>query len=389
MNYLKRLWFLVTIFLLTLGNTSVGLAQWAGVELPAVTGPYGVGTVVLPMVDSGRPGVYADGSSSEHREFMTQIWYPTDRGVYGPTSTYMDEASAEYMLKEVSIPGVDKNIRFQIKTHGVVGAQIVAGRDRFPVIIFSPGWRTSYFIYQSILEELASHGYIVVGVNSPNSAGIMAFPDGHVRVTPEIEESTDVEDKGIKVQYNQDVADDLKFVAKQLWVLDSDPQLPLAGRIDFGRIGCFGHSFGGAAAVQAGIQSLRFAAAANFDGSLRGEDYKKTISKPMLMVWSEVHPQGDWTMRTIWENLPSRSYQAKVKGSDHMSFSDYMLIVKSIGISESGNPHPIDPTRAIQISRDSLRIFFDVNLKHTNSNQMNRIGREYQEVKLEEKHIGK
>ncbi|MCC5465971.1 alpha/beta hydrolase family protein [Pelosinus baikalensis] len=377
---MKRLWLIVTVFLLTLGNTSVGLAQWAGVELPAVTGPYGVGTVVLPMVDSGRPGVYADGSSSEHREFMTQIWYPTDLGVDGPKSTYMDEASAEYMLKEINMPEIDKNIRFQIKTHGVVGAQVAAGRDRFPVVIFSPGWRTSYFLYQSILEDLASHGYVVVGVNSPNSAGIVAFPDGHVRVTPEIE------DKSVKVQYNQDVADDLKFVAKQLWVLDSNSQLPLNGRIDFGRVGCFGHSFGGAAAVQASIQSIRLAAAANFDGSLRGEDYKKKISKPMMMIWSEVHPQGDLTMRTIWGNLPKGSYQAQVKGTNHMSFSDYMLVVKSIGLSEADdNPNSIDSTRALQISRDTVRSFFDVNLKHADSNQLNRIGREYQEVKLEEK----
>ncbi|GMA98929.1 hypothetical protein PIPA1_17290 [Pelosinus sp. IPA-1] len=63
-----------------------------------------------------------------------------------------------------------------------------------------------------------------------------------------------------------------------------------------------------------------------------------------------------------------------------------MLVVKSIGLSEvDDNPNSTDPTRAIQISRDSVRSFFDVNLKHADSNQMNRIGREYQEVKLEEK----
>lgn len=37
-NFLKRLWFIVIIFFLTLGNTRVGLAQWAGVELSAVAG---------------------------------------------------------------------------------------------------------------------------------------------------------------------------------------------------------------------------------------------------------------------------------------------------------------------------------------------------------------
>jgi hypothetical protein len=82
--FLKRLWLIITVLLLALGNSSIGIAEWAGVELPVVTGPYEVGTVVLPMVDSGRPGVYADGSFSKHREFMTQIWYPANRDLVSP-----------------------------------------------------------------------------------------------------------------------------------------------------------------------------------------------------------------------------------------------------------------------------------------------------------------
>ncbi|GMA98927.1 hypothetical protein [Pelosinus sp. IPA-1] len=380
---MKRLWLMVMVLFLALGNSSVGLAEWAGVELPAVTGPYGVGTVVLPMVDSGRPGVYADGTSSKHREFMTQIWYPANKGVDGPKSTYMDEATAEYMLKGVSIPGVDKNIRFQIKTYGVIGAQAAAGNERFPVLIFSPGWGMNYSVYQSILEDLASHGYIVVGVNSPNSAGITVFPDGHYHVMPTINEK---EEEEYLSNHFQEITDDLRFVVKRLPLIDSNPSLPLAGRIDFGRVGALGHSYGGAAAVEAGIESLWLGAVVNLDGSLWGEDYKKAISKPMMMVCSD---REDVTMQTIWANLPKRSYQVWVKGMDHMSFSDLMLITKAMGQSLATNPNPIDPLRGIQISRDLVRTFFDTNLKHANSNQMDKISREYQEVKIEEKHAGR
>lgn len=358
-------------------NPSVGLTQWGGCSLPAMTGPYGVGTVVLPMVDSGRSGAYADGSTSEYREFMTQIWYPANRGVGGPKNIYLDGSTAKYILKGTSIPELDEIFRFLIKTHAVVGAKMVTDCERFPVLIFSPGWRTSYFIYQSVLEELASHGYIVIGVNSPNSALITSFPDGHFRVTP------DIQDEGVKEKYNQEVVDDLKFVVNQLMALDSNQQLPLIGRIDFRRVGCFGHSFGGAAAVRAGSQSLRVAAIANFDGSLRGQDYKKVISKPMLMVWSELHSQEDMTTEAIWENIFPGSYQMGVKGTDHMSFSDYMLIGQSmLGHSLSGNPDPIDPARAIQITRDCIRTFFDAKLKHANPNEMDKIASGYGEVRL-------
>ncbi|GMA98926.1 hypothetical protein [Pelosinus sp. IPA-1] len=84
MIFLKRLWLIITVLLLALGNSSIGITQWAGVELLAVTGSYAVGTVVLPMVDSGLPSVYADGSFSKHWAFMTQIWYPANRGVVSP-----------------------------------------------------------------------------------------------------------------------------------------------------------------------------------------------------------------------------------------------------------------------------------------------------------------
>jgi len=380
-SFLKRIWFIVAIFLLTLGNSSVGMAQWAGVQLPAVTGSYGVGTVIVPMVDSGRPGVYADGSSSEHREFMTQIWYPANRGVDGLRSIYADEATAEYLLKETNIPGVDKNIRFQIKTHGIIGAQAAAGHERFPVLIFSPGYGTSYFEYQSILEDLASHGYIVVAVNSPNAAGITVFPDGHSHEMPPIDDNKVVE---YLSNHMQEVTDDLKFVVKELPIINNDSNLPLAGRIDFGHVGCFGHSYGGAAAVEATIQSVQLGAAINLHGSLIwAEDYKKAIAKPMMMVKAD---RNDETMQTFWGNLPKESYQVCVMGMEHMSFSDVMLLSKEMGHPLAQAPNPIDPFRGIQITRDLVRTFFDTKLKHVNSNQMNKLGRKYQEVKIEEKH---
>jgi len=346
--------------------------------LPAVTGAYGVGTVVLPMVDPGRPGMYVDGSSSKHREFMTQIWYPANKGVDGPKSTYTDEATAEYWLKAINTPGVDKNIRFQIKTHAVVGAQVVAGHERFPVVIFSPGLGTSYFLYQSILEDVASHGYIVVGVNSPNSA-LTSFPDGHIRV------ASDSEDEVEESKYNQEAADDLTFVVNHLRELDNNSDLPFAGRVDFKRVGCFGHSFGGAASIQTGIQSSQVAAAIDFDGSVWGEAYKRPISKPMMLVGTA---RGDMTLDVVWGNLPKGSYKVAVNDSAHLSFSDYILIARSMGIyqpDQNDNSNPMDATRAIRITRDLVRTFFDTTLKHANPNQINRIGAKYPEVKVEEK----
>lgn len=380
-SFMKRIW-LTSLLLLTLNYGSASAAEQKSYELPALTGNYEVGTVCMPMLDQKRPGVYADGTFSTGREFMTQIWYPSERRAAGPKSVYLDEPTADYLSQFFKASGldIDKDFRFLIKTHAVVNAKAANRPARFPVLIFSPGWNMSYFIYQSILEDLASHGYIVIGVNSPNSAGITVFPDGHSHVTP------DIEDEEIKNKYNQEVADDLTFVADSLPKLDTNAALPLFGRIDFKRVGCFGHSFGGAAAIQACLQSPNIIAAMNFDGSPRGESYIKPVSKPMMMVWSDLHPQADTTMDVIWSSLPKGSYRLTLNGTDHMSFSDYMMVTEFIyGKSVAENPHPIYPERAVQITRDITRTFFDIKLNHTNPQHMNKLAKKYQEIKLDAK----
>lgn len=371
--------FIIGLLFFTLGNAGLGLTEDDGYELPAVTGPYGVGTLVLPMVDERRPGNYADGSHTPGREIMTQIWYPADREIDGPKSNYLDELTAAYVLQ--AYPEL-KNFLSSIKTHAVVGVKVAAGRKDFPVLIFSPGYGLYYSAYQSILEDLASHGYIVIGVNSPNIAGITAFPDGHCHEIPKFS----VDDDGVKQLWQflteqfLEVANDLKFVVDQLCVLDRNKDFPLAGRINFSRVGCFGHSYGGATAIQACIDSPWVAATANFDGALWGEDYTRMIYKPIMLVSSENADHSDWNI--CWNNLTKGSYFIEVDGTLHNNFSDYYLILKAY---YGSNDAEIDPERAVRITRDCVRTFFDCNLKYAHPDRMNKLAQKYQEIMLETK----
>jgi hypothetical protein len=63
-----------------------------------------------------------------------------------------------------------------------------------------------------------------------------------------------------------------------------------------------------------------------------------------------------------------------------------------MGIYQSGDgddPNPMDATRAIQITRDLVRTFFDTNLKQADPKQINKISKKYREVKVEEKQAEK
>ncbi len=362
------------LLVFTLGNAGLGLAENEGYKLPAVTGPYGIGTLVLPMVDERRPGDYADGSHTPGREMMTQIWYPADQGADGPKSIFVDELTANYEAKTSTSL---KNFLLSVKTHAVVGAKVAAGREQFPLLIFSPGLGMYYSAYQTILEDLASCGYIVIGVNSPNIAGITAFPDGHSYLKTDFSRFHS-EEEALKYLGEQlrVVADDLKFVINRLSMLSRNMNFPLAGRINFFRVGCFGHSFGGAVALQACIDSPWIAAATNLDGTLYGDDYKRMIYKPVMFVGSG--PDTTWDI--CWNNLRGGSYLIQVEGSDHRSFSDTYLIVEAC---YNYDITPFEPKRVIQITRDCVKTFFNCHLKYAAPDRMNELAGKYEEIKLE------
>ena len=47
-------------------------------------------------------------------------------------------------------------------------------------MIFSPGFKSHPLFYTAIIEDLASHGFVVVSVCHTYSTGVVVFPDGRV-----------------------------------------------------------------------------------------------------------------------------------------------------------------------------------------------------------------
>lgn len=333
------------------------------VSLPEPTGRYGVGTLALPLVDCSRPGlVDAQGKKHPYREMMIQIWYPANRGVTGKTA-YLDDITAK--LSAQTFPTVAS---LTVKNYAVINAP--AANQRFPVLVFSPGYQNNSQIYQSFLEDIASYGYIVIGINHPAISAWTVFPDGHYYLSPPRED--------IKEPFKQVVAD-FQFVAHQLWQLNLDLSLPIAQRMNLWNIGSFGHSLGGAAAVQAGIDQPQYLASLNLDGAMWGDDYQKPVYKPMILVKSDQYADGSYNWEELWNNM-QRGYKVKVINSEHLSFSDAPLILPELLTKNS-----IAPEKMIQITRDIVRQFFDTYLKGQEANQILNLREKYPEVSIEAK----
>src|SRR5690606_22282696 len=106
-----------------------------------------------------------------------------------------------------------------------------------PVLVYSPGDGYNALFSSSLLEEIASHGYVVVGLDHSYNALLTTLADGQVVIRPE--EGIDESEAGFATRIA-----DVEFVIDQLAQLNSSDAL-LQGSLNLGQMGLIGHSFGG------------------------------------------------------------------------------------------------------------------------------------------------
>jgi alpha-beta hydrolase superfamily lysophospholipase len=70
-------------------------------------------------------------------------------------------------------------LRF-IRSNSYLDAEPVKDDDPYPVVLFSPGNGTNVEFYASIASEIASRGYIVIGINHPHDVAAVELSDGRI-----------------------------------------------------------------------------------------------------------------------------------------------------------------------------------------------------------------
>src|SRR5437660_1405484 len=115
-------------------------------------------------------------------------------------------------------------------------------------------WREHSTDFTTRAEDLASHGYIVVGFDAPYRTSIVVFPDKRIVTRPPAYDPENLQGDQADRLINRLLpmwTSDTKFVVSQLEQMNAaDPSGKFTGRLDMQRLGMFGHSFGGATALQ-------------------------------------------------------------------------------------------------------------------------------------------
>jgi pimeloyl-ACP methyl ester carboxylesterase len=333
-------------------------------QLAAPTGPSAVGRIELSLTDAGRTDPFA--SDGRRREIPVWIWYPTAAGNTGATAPYLPKTWAD-AANGINGPA---SVLFQdynaVRTSAIAGAPLVGKSP--PVVVLMPGLGASVAEYSELAEDLASHGYAVVGINPTGSSQVVGFPDGRiVYATPE----GGVAESNIDAWYASASrvvgvwVDDASFVVS---ALTKTP--PALGALDFSRVAYVGHSLGGNASFEACALDTRCVAAVDLDGTIFSQVRRTGLRVPGLILQAnDKVPCDDAFCQRKKEGFKALTMSGPVRdialdGAEHLNFSDNSVLFMPV-LGPIGQLGSIDGARSVLITRDVVRAFLDQGLRGT------------------------
>ncbi|OBZ09160.1 hypothetical protein [Bacillus sp. FJAT-26390] len=307
---------LVLIYALIAGILPVCLPVFS-FESP--TGTYAVGTVTYHWIDLKREEAYSK-DPEDHRELMVQVWYPSPEGEKGKKNSYVPYLPrfSQEISKQFGVPAFLLQYLHLVKTHATVQSKLSEAAPKYPIVLFSPGMGGTRFQNMFQVEELASHGYIVVGMEHTYLSVATVFPDGK---TTGFRKMNLLDLSSSDKMTSEIIVKDIQFVLDQIEGLNrEDSTGPFKGRLDLDRIGIFGHSLGGAAAAQMLLLDPRVKAGINMDGTFFGEPIPKSgLKKPFMLMNSE-------SFATKTEKQPPQKMLDKYK----LTLEDFNKMTKDI-----------------------------------------------------------
>lgn len=305
------------------------LSIYLQLELPVTTGPYAVGQAVLKWVDTSRPEVLTE-NPNDFREVTAFIWYPAERRTGTKSPYFPGLSSVSKALVESGEVEAWKVLGLQfVRSQNLFDANPAKSDRPFPTLIFSPGNGTNIEFYDSLASEIASHGYIVVGLNHPYDVAAVELSDHKIAQYYKEQDSTEMSAHATFIAERIKVrTEDVLFALNQLENLNSSANSPFAGTLDLKSVAVAGHSLGGITASEACKADSRFRACLNLDGIQRGgpfstEDTATPPEQPFMFLTKESGLPPKWI-----EKFEStlESYWVVIHGASHASFTDGALL---------------------------------------------------------------
>ena len=340
-------------------------------RVPEPSGPYQVGTVTLVLEDASRKELYSQ-DPDEARRFMIQVWYPAAPPDGALPAPWMEDARivAPAIAGWLGLPEFFLDHLELARTSSYAQTPVDRSGAPYPVLIFSHGWGgfRAQNTYQ--VQELASHGYVVVGMEHPYGTAATVFPDGKVvynnpGALPD--DVTDAEYDRAARQLVDQWAGDMTFALDFLEQENSDdPEVFFAGALDLENVGVFGHSTGGGATIQFCGTDERCKAGLTMDAYMTPVSegvLDNGAAQPFLFLFSEQwsKEKNSRLFERFYSHVTQPSRVLTILGTAHFDFSDLPML--SPLAPQLGLKGPLNGARVLRIVNDYSLAFFDQYLK--------------------------
>ncbi len=249
-------------------------------KFPQFTGSYAVGTSSYYWVDESRSELYS-GNSHDKRGLVVHFWYPTQKGAPQKLYPYLSDQqkmTVKENFKDLHIPDFIWTHLVNIESAVIPNAVCSSDKISYPVVVFSHGAGSLPDLYVTYLAELASHGYIIVGINHTYISGGTTVPDGKTIVGKSM---TMPLEKIIEI-----MVADVRFTMNMLENMQKQEE-PFFKKLDLTNIGIFGHSMGGDTALEVCRIDERCKAGIDMDGWSIGVHSLQGFHKPFLFLLGE------------------------------------------------------------------------------------------------------
>jgi hypothetical protein len=384
-------------------------------HFPRPGGPYQIGTLTYHWVDASRHEIFSADPNAQ-RELMAQVWYPARENSSSARAPYVDDASvlSPALARLLHLPGFTFDYWKYVPTHGIPSVPVATDKPSYPVLIFLTGINGFRQNNTFQVQELVSHGYIVVAIDQPYAAAAVVFPDGRQitgwtrdQMQPLINQSLSPAEKAPTVNGQPltngiipYLAQDASFTIDQLIALNkTDPNGILTGRLDLQHLGVFGISLGAIVAGEACHMDSRLKASLMMDAAMPADVVQAGLQQPSMWITRpasfmrlERERSGGWseadiaqtldTMRAVFnKSRPGDGYYVQVPGMFHINFTDapyWSPLLPLLGLIG-----PINAQRGFDIVNAYSLAFFDHNLEGSPAAPLDGLTKRYPEVLFE------
>lgn len=341
-------------------------------SVPVPTGLYPVGTQTFVLTDGSRRELYS--GQDDPRKFMLRVWYPAESDPDTPRAPWMDNAPiyTREIATYLGLPEFFLDHMELVKIPAYLNAKPEPFSEGYPVIIFSHGWNGYAAQNTGQALELASRGFVVVGIQHTYGAVVTVFPDGKIannnpnalpKSAPEA--AYDQAARKLAEQWAGDISFTLEFLEEE----SSDSTSPISSTIDLNSIGVYGHSTGAGAAIQFCGTDTRCKALLGMDPFMTPVSEQvldNGVSQPAFFMFSQswlddIDSKNNRLFKLFYKNVDPSTHVIGIQGTKHYDFTDLPMLSPIAPLL--GLKGPIKGNRATEIINTYLTAFFEQTLR--------------------------